>query len=99
MGYSCRHDQPGLAGEFLTKFIGSSFGHSNRAQPDIGQARFDAVRELGQGEYGAKALAFMLAGNGALSLCVPNLNKFMSEGITSGNTNRSPSPHIRCARD
>jgi hypothetical protein len=64
-----------LAGKFLATFMSLLQQHVNDAGYTVSQARFDAVRALGRApgsDYGPKALAFILAGNGALRLCVPH---------------------------
>jgi hypothetical protein len=67
--------EPALAGEFLATFMTLLQKHVNDPSYTVSQARFDAVRVLGRGAgsvYGPRALAFILAGNGALRLCVPH---------------------------
>jgi hypothetical protein len=63
--------EPMLAGKFLAKLMGLFKEHAGDRDYTLSQARFDAVRAL-EPEFGAKALAFILAGNGALRLCVPH---------------------------
>jgi hypothetical protein len=65
---------PVLAGKFLDTLMRLLQKHMNDEGYTIDRARFDAVRALGRAPdagYGATALAFVLAGNGALRLCVP----------------------------
>jgi hypothetical protein len=65
---------PVLAGKFLTEFMDQLKRNVNDPRYTVTRARFDAVRSLGRDEksvYGPKALAFILAGNGAIRLCVP----------------------------
>jgi hypothetical protein len=65
--------EPVLAGKFLATFMNLLQLHANDSSYSVSQARFDAVAALAQDpNYGAKALAFILAGNGALRLCVPD---------------------------
>jgi hypothetical protein len=65
---------PVLAGKFLTEFMDQLKRNVDDPGYTVSRARFDAVRTLGRStksEYGPKALAFILAGNGAIRLCVP----------------------------
>jgi hypothetical protein len=66
--------EPALAGAFLATFMDLLQRNVKDPGYTVARARFDAVRALGRGEtseYGAKALAFVLAGNGATRLCEP----------------------------
>lgn len=69
---------PTMAGRFLTLFLDLLRKHANdRSRYTVGRARFDAARALStlndsDGKpYGARALSFVLAGNGSLRACVP----------------------------
>jgi hypothetical protein len=70
---------PVLAGKFLATFMTLLQQHANDPNYTVSQARFDAVRKLAREKepseelsYGPRALAFVLAGNGALRLCAPH---------------------------
>jgi hypothetical protein len=72
--------EPTMAGRFLTILMDLLQTHSKDASYTLSKARFDAVKALSKTKdrngamYGPRALAFILAGNGAVRACVPVKN-------------------------
>jgi hypothetical protein len=69
--------EPVMAGKFLDTFMNLLATHAKEDTYTVSRARLDTVRILSAlkdeaGEaYGPRALAFVLAGNGALKACLP----------------------------
>ena len=69
--------EPEMAGKFLSVLVDLLRSNQATRNYTISTARFEAVRKLSAmpdpngTPYGARALAFVLVGNGALTLCVP----------------------------
>ena len=68
---------PVMAGKFLALFMDQLRTHASDVTYTVSDARFDAVHLLAAQNdtdgksYGARALVYLLAGNGALRACVP----------------------------
>jgi len=68
---------PNMAGTFLSLLMESLDQKRTDSDYTVGKARFDAVRalstkkDLSDVPYGARALEFILAGNGSVRLCPP----------------------------